>query len=280
MIRILLLLLSFQVLADDQVTDFRIKRFFVQRAQMMKMEMGERFPSELSDFIGFQYINVTRETLVDNRGSQVDAIGVPGSVTLKAESWLEFIESDINLDLLILHELYRMAGIDDDSYIRSMPLYLEFYSDSDSGRLYCDLNETLFETYYQARDFRVTGRANIGNGPLIINTMSGGGSHRDAYNNALAEGEAKCVEEGFPDGFRVVDTGSIRIGSSNTNGFRRSGAEIRIKVRCLRQSQRRLSRRQRRELLCEKVINCQQLLSQMNANDQINTLTDDYGRCF
>lgn len=282
MLRLLLILFCTHLYADDQLSHFRIKRYFVQRAQAMQMEMGERFPDELRPYIGFQFIQISNDNLIDNRGSQVDAIGVPGLVTLKADTWLSFIESDINLDLLILHELYRMAGINDDSYRLSLPLYRDFYTSEETSNLYCDLNETLFENYYQTRDYRVTGRASLGSsgGVLIINTMNRQGPHQAVYDNARAQAETKCREEGYPDGFQIIETGGIRMERSYSNGFRREGAQMRIKVRCQRLSQRRLSRGSRRELLCEKVENCRNLLDRFGAHKQIEKLENDHQRCF
>lgn len=67
-------------------------------------------------------ISVTNNTLRDNSGSVVEAIGVPGSVTLNQEAWANHFESELDVYYLVFHEMLRSAGVNDDNYVVSASL--------------------------------------------------------------------------------------------------------------------------------------------------------------
>ena len=58
----------------------------------------------------------------DNSGSMVDAIGIPGLVTLNAARWLDHFEKNRDIYYLVFHEMLRSAAIDDDNYVLSKAL--------------------------------------------------------------------------------------------------------------------------------------------------------------
>lgn len=62
---------------------------------------------------------VSELPLLDNTGSDVDAIGVPGQVVLNKKAWYSHFESQRDIYFLVLHELLRSAGINDDNYVIS-----------------------------------------------------------------------------------------------------------------------------------------------------------------
>jgi hypothetical protein len=72
--------------------------------------------AELELTLDIQKINVTEKDLIDNTGSLVDAIGVPGLVTLQSESWFEHFEKERDVYYLVFHEMLRSAGVNDDNY--------------------------------------------------------------------------------------------------------------------------------------------------------------------
>lgn len=78
--------------------------------------------AELEMTLDIQKINVTDQDLIDNTGSLVDAIGIPGSVTLQAEPWFEHFEKERDVYYLVFHEMLRSAGVNDDNYKISQAL--------------------------------------------------------------------------------------------------------------------------------------------------------------
>lgn len=77
----------------------------------------------LRDSLTIHKIKVVDEELVDNGGSVVDAIGAPGSIVLSKENWFEHFEKQRDIYYLVLHEMLRENGIDDDNYKISGALF-------------------------------------------------------------------------------------------------------------------------------------------------------------
>ncbi len=76
----------------------------------------------LSQTLDITKVSVTERILIDNSGSKVDAIGVPGLVTLSKNEWAEHFEKDRDVAYLVFHEMLRSAGINDDNYMVSKSL--------------------------------------------------------------------------------------------------------------------------------------------------------------
>ena len=70
----------------------------------------------LSQTLLVEKIQVVRGPLVDNSGSRVDAIGIPGLIKLDIDRWITLLGSGNDLYYLIFHEMLRSAGVDDDNY--------------------------------------------------------------------------------------------------------------------------------------------------------------------
>ena len=64
-------------------------------------------------------IMVSSATLVDNGGSEVDAIGIPGSITLNKDRWVSYFENESDVYYLVFHEMLRSVAVDDDGYVVS-----------------------------------------------------------------------------------------------------------------------------------------------------------------
>jgi hypothetical protein len=64
-------------------------------------------------------IVVTNDLLMDNTGSIVDAIGVPGLVILSGANWLDHFEKERNVYYLVFHEMLRSLAVDDDDFVIS-----------------------------------------------------------------------------------------------------------------------------------------------------------------
>ncbi len=74
---------------------------------------------KLASALDITKVKVTDAVLIDNTYSVVDAIGVPGSITLNSRAWSQYIESEADIYYLVLHEMLRENGINDDNYIIS-----------------------------------------------------------------------------------------------------------------------------------------------------------------
>jgi hypothetical protein len=61
-----------------------------------------------------EVVLVVEGPLYDNRGSRVDAIGVPGRIELDGGVWFRYSELKAKRHRLVFHEMLRAAGIDDD----------------------------------------------------------------------------------------------------------------------------------------------------------------------
>lgn len=78
--------------------------------------------AELSNTLNIDTIDVTDEVLIDNTGSVVDAIGVPGRITLSRDAWLEHFELERDVYFLVFHEMLRAVAVNDDNYVISMAI--------------------------------------------------------------------------------------------------------------------------------------------------------------
>lgn len=76
----------------------------------------------LKSSLDVEKILVTDEVLVDRTGSVVDAVGAPGLIVLNRTRWMEHSERDSDIYFLVLHEMLRENGINDDNYVVSKAL--------------------------------------------------------------------------------------------------------------------------------------------------------------
>lgn len=77
---------------------------------------------KLKDTLTIKKITTLEGELKDNGGSDVDAIGIPDSITLKKEAWLDHFERERDVYSLVFHEMLRSASINDDNYTISQAL--------------------------------------------------------------------------------------------------------------------------------------------------------------
>lgn len=74
---------------------------------------------DLKSTLTTERIALTNDILVDNTGSIVDAIGVPGLIILNSANWLDHFEKERNVYYLVLHEMLRSSAVDDDDFVIS-----------------------------------------------------------------------------------------------------------------------------------------------------------------
>lgn len=73
----------------------------------------------LKETLDISKVTVTLDDLRDNTGSIVEAIGVPGKVTLNQEAWAKHFELETDVYYLVFHEMLRSAAVNDDNYVIS-----------------------------------------------------------------------------------------------------------------------------------------------------------------
>ena len=73
----------------------------------------------LSRVNSIESISVSDQTLLDNSGSVVDAIGEPNRILLSQERWTDHFEKERDIYYLVFHELLRAVAINDDDYVIS-----------------------------------------------------------------------------------------------------------------------------------------------------------------
>lgn len=115
--------------------------------------------ADLKATLTTERIAVTNDILMDNTGSIVDAIGVPGLVILNGSNWLDHFEKERNVYYLVFHEMLRSLAVNDDDFViskaiinfptafkmstRLLPLIPMLESDSVAGLLSLDTLTTL-----------------------------------------------------------------------------------------------------------------------------------------
>jgi len=168
---------------------------------------------EVASFIPFDHeyqLIVTDKELIDNRGSLVDALGTPGKIILNEEAWMNFYRQGIDVRLLVLHEIHRAKGIDDDGYAYSLPIYEEIVSKEDIDKKrnktpYCLLRTS--EYTYKEKTKRIRKKGNsqpMGNTIMFPNPYA-----TEATENAIKLAKEDCLNRGYEE-FRYVE-GYIKI---------------------------------------------------------------------
>lgn len=82
-------------------------------------------PIVLKRHLNIQTIKTSKDLLIDNLGNPVSAIGEPGSITLYVGDeipelhWDNIFKNSRLANIMVLHELLRAQGINDDNYIYS-----------------------------------------------------------------------------------------------------------------------------------------------------------------
>lgn len=106
-----------------------IRNYFIKQGRVILDRVGEstEFRAYLKkhehlefnllySFLNTQTIQVVKNLELDNTGSVVDAIGIPGKIKLSQKTWQTYISKNIDLDRIIFHELLRAADVNDDEY--------------------------------------------------------------------------------------------------------------------------------------------------------------------
>ena len=73
----------------------------------------------LDGALSIDIVEVVDGLLLDNGGSAVDAIGVPGKIRLSSLRWVDHLAADRDVYFLVLHEMLRAIAVNDDNYVIS-----------------------------------------------------------------------------------------------------------------------------------------------------------------
>lgn len=73
----------------------------------------------LKSLLTIEIVSAIESPLIDNGGSQVDAIGEKGKIVLHKTRWMDHFEKERDVYYLVFHELLRALEINDDNYIIS-----------------------------------------------------------------------------------------------------------------------------------------------------------------
>jgi hypothetical protein len=241
----ILLFVNFNVLANERLV------FNVFKA-------AEREVISLIDFTPRYELEVSENELIDNRGSLVDAIGVPGRITLHKQAWMDFYRTGVDVRLLVLHELLRSQGIDDDNYVHSLPLMEDIYRQEAIKEInrrnstpYCGLQVSEFTFREKTKRIRATGDSNPMSGGLIVfpNPYA-----REASENAMRNAKEKCLEKGY-ESFRY-ESGHVEMSSTQRNFKSESITRASIRGRCVKRVPKKRRRSDIEEEACAKALAC------------------------
>ncbi|MBD65126.1 MAG: hypothetical protein CME62_07965 [Halobacteriovoraceae bacterium] len=261
-----LLISSFSAMANEDVYKIQVKNFFLHHAHQIIEELHP-LDSELVSQHDIQIITqamdeleiqVVFENLIDNSGSIVDAIGIPGKLILNGDSWLEFYKKNSDIRTLVLHEMLRVSGINDDHFKISLPVFYTLFENNTAQykNLYCDLHvET---TYYKSK----------------FSTLSANSYMRhfsDAQVDIRNQMENECKsKDGILDS-RISFQFAFK--RRNNNGFSETVRAVEGIGQCEKRKIKKRKKRDIRQDRCFKLNSCLQLFDNKKVKQ---TYSEDY----
>jgi hypothetical protein len=199
---------------------------------------------------------VRDEELIDNTGSLVDIIGAPKKLIFNFDSWIGFQKTNNDLRPLIIHELLRVSGINDDDYYLSSSLYSLLGKVKKMKSVvslpYCNLRVAKTKTVIKRKKFSGTGYEPIqsnGNG-----FFSSYGQGQVSYDNAIIDINEKCEKSGYY-GLDYI-SGETKTSRSNSNGYIKVEKRTDIKAYCFKDKIKKRKTKNIRKEFCQKIKIC------------------------
>ncbi|EQC45473.1 hypothetical protein [Bacteriovorax sp. Seq25_V] len=276
-ILIILLFVNGSILAaSNELREAKVRRYFLKESRTLLQELkNSTFFPELEKALntlenGKLYFSW--EDLYDNRQSLVDAIGVPGELTLDIKRIENYIRNDVNLSPLFLHELLRVSGVNDDSFHKTFEL-LSILPEVKGSELYCDLNiaTTARKKILKSYSFSATtSEGFLNNNIIIINTSSSSAYTYKVLDQLLLENaKSKCLSKGYTDFEQIHDIGP-RITSKECSPLKcEYKTQIKAKVRCVKEKVIKKKKSQVKSETCEKINTCIETINLIKDNSNI-----------
>ncbi len=278
----LLLSLSVQsVMAADiqELKNKKIADFFIYTAKNVLTELSNSTDkidynndsislTELSQFLESSSIEVQNNDLIDNTGSLVDALGTDHKVILSANSWSEFMKAKKDIRLLVLHEVLRMAQINDDNYVHSLKA-LPTTTSQNTIAPYCNLRVQTTKVVFSSKQFTGVGYTT----PVTVGYFTNNSSNpEEAKVNAVVDLEANCVKKGYSYGPENI-RGVLMIKNRNVNGFKTNVYEAKLTGTCYKPENVSREKSEQKAEICQKIDLCQNILKETNT-----TVSEDFDR--
>ena len=246
---LILIFITFSALADE-ARNQRAVLFFMQKAQ-------EILPSDLYSNVKAGEVVAVTEELIDNTGSLVDAIGVPGKIKLSTDRWLTFLREGRDIRLLVLHEALRLSGINDDNYLISRTMLPSTLAPEEE-RAYCDLRISRTRHEQQTKKMKGTGYGKPPTDGVIFFT---GNIQRELELSAEQDLRKNCLDKGYSSEVRILG-GQMEMSRRNSNGRQQHETKLVLEGQCVKHVPVRKSKKEQSLEACRKVAICRELQTQ------------------
>lgn len=271
------------VMATDlqELKSKKIADFFIYTAQNIITELSKTTNrinytdeslslEDLSEVLKSSSIEVQYTDLIDNSGSLVDALGTNHKVILSGYSWSEFMRAKKDIRLLVLHELLRMAQINDDNYKYSLNILPPLASQNKIAP-YCNLRIQTTKVVYSSKDFKGTGYTT----PVSSGYFTGQSPNaQEAQDNAVKDMKEKCDKKGYNIGPQNI-RGRMAMSSKNNNGFISNTIEAQLTGICYKPENVARDKKEQKAEICNKVELCRNILqdSQTTESEDFENIT-------
>lgn len=271
----------------QELKNKKIADFFIYTAKNVLTELSSStdkidynndsiFLTELSQMLESSSVEVQNKDLIDNTGSLVDALGTDHKVILSANSWSEFMKAKKDIRLLVLHEILRMAKINDDNYVHSLRV-LPMNVSQNTVAPYCNLRVQTTKVAFTSKQFTGVGYTTPMTNGYFSNSSS---NSQEAQDNAVTDLEANCVKKGYTYGPKNI-TGTLAIKNKNVNGFTTNVVEAKLTGTCFKPENVAREKSEQKAEICQKIDLCQNILKETNTTesedfDSISKLTSKW----
>lgn len=254
---ILVFLFLLRVASAQDLRLLRVETYFRETAGQILEQLPAQQRSTLSTSLRSGVVEVVERELVDNGGSLVDALGIRGKVTLSYDRWMSFIREGRDVRLLILHELLRMNGQNDDGYAISRILLPQ--RANSSMRSYCDLRVSQTTMREVRREVTGVGYAPMNNSGVIMMGPGMDNSQRDrAMAAAIIDIRERCLAAGY-ESFGH-GPGELLMERRNSNGVRSMQFRVNLSGVCAKNEPTQRAIEDQRVEGCHKVSFCRDLI--------------------
>jgi len=287
-----IIILTFWVLSlphlsrADELQDLKAKKisdFFIYTAHNLIDDLRTKTAAihydsksisltQLEEVLNSSTVEVQYNDLVDNTGSIVDAIGTPFKVILDGNSWREFLKIKKDIRLLVLHELLRMAKINDDDFRYSLKYLPTFISD-EKITPYCNLRVQTTKAKFESREFEGEGYGTPPAGASFTFSADSP-SAKEAENNALKDMREKCNKKGYSEEEIQILSAGLSMQSRSVNGFSTKVTMVDMVGVCYKKVIEKRSYEEQKNEICQKVSLCQAIQKENNTieSDELNLI--------